>query len=374
MEITICSATTRQQPHRSPKAELKSAEKNMISGGIAGCIGKTCTAPLARLTVLYQVGPLLEQAHARSAAAAAASSSSSKAPPVEPVRLTQDSLWKTLRALVRREGLLSLWNGNLTSVIHRFPYSAINFASYEFAKSHLGSGDDNHDSSYIRLTCGAISGAAACISCYPLDIVRTRLTVGASTISESSGGSKSAVGRKGKILGLLLQIIEREGILGLYRGMGASLSVAMPNLAIGFTVYGKLKETMIDRRGMFYNRETGHLNSYGALLAGCVSGACSSLVMFPMDVIRKRMQVMGVVPTADTICEETATVSRDKLKTKGMAYHARMIFAHNGIRGFYRGLASEILKVCPMVAITFCSYELVKDTLNSVFPTREDEV
>jgi hypothetical protein len=359
----------------------------MISGGIAGCIGKTATAPLSRLTVLYQVGPLLEQAQARAAAAAAsaASSSSSSSKPTVPSQpiagspsnaIIQDSLWKTLRTLVQREGFLSLWNGNLTSVIHRFPYSAINFASYEYAKSYLGSGDDHHDSSYIRLTCGAISGATSCISCYPLDIVRTRLTVGGSTGSmQSSGSSSSSLNgaapksSRGKILGLVLQIIEREGIFGLYRGLGASLSVAMPNLAIGFTVYGKLKETMIDRNGFFVNHSTGHLNSYGALLSGSISGACSSLVMFPMDVIRKRMQVMGVVPTADTICEETATVSKEKLKSKGMTYHARMIFAHSGIRGFYRGLASEILKVCPMVAITFCSYELVKDSLDSVFPS-----
>ena len=33
--------------------------KSLISGGMAGCIGKTLTAPLSRLTILYQVGPLL---------------------------------------------------------------------------------------------------------------------------------------------------------------------------------------------------------------------------------------------------------------------------------------------------------------------------
>jgi hypothetical protein len=33
--------------------------------------------------------------------------------------------------VVGKEGFLAFWKGNLTSVIHRFPYSAINFHCYE---------------------------------------------------------------------------------------------------------------------------------------------------------------------------------------------------------------------------------------------------
>ncbi len=44
-------------------------------------------------------------------------------------------LWRYVRGgaqkVIDRGGMLSLWKGNLTSVIHRFPYSAINFYCYE---------------------------------------------------------------------------------------------------------------------------------------------------------------------------------------------------------------------------------------------------
>jgi solute carrier family 25 (mitochondrial phosphate transporter), member 23/24/25/41 len=343
--LPVCSSESRAKlRNHTPKAEIQSAEKNMIAGGMAGCIGKTFTAPLSRLTVLYQVGPLLERHHGGEA-------------------ITQDSIWKTLRSVVKREGILSMWNGNLVSILHRFPYSAINFSVYEAAKNHMGSGDDNHDSSFVRFSCGAIAGLVACVSCYPLDIVRTRLAVGGVALSSSS----STINSRSKAVNIVLSILEKEGVFGLYRGLGASLSVVMPNLALGFTVYGKIKETMIDQKGVFVNSETGHLNIFGALLSGCLSGATSSMLLFPLDVIRKRLQVVGVVH------DKTAPAIDGPPPRQGMLYHARMIFAHHGLRGFYRGLGSEILKVCPMVAITFSSYEVVKDILDARYPNSENE-
>lgn len=353
-DVTVCSSDARNTKHLTGLEQVKFAEKNMIAGGIAGCIGKTVTAPLSRLTVLYQVSPMLDHtvSHGHSSKRG----------------MVHDSIWVTLRNIVQKEGILSLWNGNFTSVIHRFPYSAINFASYEFAKSYLGTGDKHHESSTTRLVCGAISGAASCIFCYPLDVVRTRLTVGNIEIPGAPRHSS-------KIIGVLKQIVEREGILGLYRGLTASLSVAMPTLAISFTVYGKLKEIIIDKDfdGIFVNKATGHVSPYGSLLCGSISGMCSSLVMFPLDVIRKRMQIMGAITPAGGSSSGAGLeglASSSAPQRHGMLYHGRMIFAQNGVRGFYRGLAPEIMKVCPMVAITFCSYELVKDTLEEHFPDK----
>jgi solute carrier family 25 (mitochondrial phosphate transporter), member 23/24/25/41 len=363
VDMTASNDETSQLVNNSEaKHFVQSAEKNMIAGGIAGCVGKTLTAPLSRVTILYQVGPLLAQNQQTS----------------KQFRLqTKDSIISTLRLIIRQEGFRSLWKGNFTAVLHRFPYSAINFASFEFCREQLELYTPQVDPTTRRLLAGAFSGATSCILCYPLDIVKTRLTVGLQTAKKnvtmnngSNNNSNSII--SSKILQQILHIAETEGWRGLFSGLPASLAVAVPTFAVSFTVYGRMKEFLLTTQPFAYYCTTllhthrqqrqhhltsPHLNAFGALLAGSVSGVFSALIIFPIDVIRKRMQVAGIM-------KPTLTSSREN----SMFQQIRTIYKQTGIRGFYSGLLAEILKVCPMVAFTFCSFELLKDILDPYFP------
>ena len=308
---------------------MNQESKSMISGGIAGSVGKTVTAPLSRLTILYQVSPVLSTA---------VSSSLGKQQEV----LIKGSLYDVCLKVIREEGVQAFWKGNLTSILHRFPYSAINFSTYEMTKSFFVEKVTKTESPAVRFICGAFSGAAACIACYPLDLVRTRLTV-----MQKPGKSNHG------IFQTLLNIIKFEGYTGLYRGLGISLIVSVPNLAIGFSAYGTGKEFLLKQNNRMYAKN-GHLTPVGALVCGSFSGILSSLIVFPADVVRRRMQVRGIVKSSiDNSIVRRPTAIEESVK----------IFKHEGIRGMYRGILPEILKVTPMVGITFCTYEFLMDIL-----------
>jgi solute carrier family 25 phosphate transporter 23/24/25/41 len=326
------------------KYQFLSASKNILAGGIAGSFAKTVTAPLARLTVLYQVSPIL-----------AAQGGQTKIK-------VDDSLWKSMRNIVRTEGFFSLWKGNFTAVIHRFPFSAINFASFEALRFYTS---NMEDTMLHRIGCGGLAGAIACFICYPLDLVRVRLTVG--TITDNAVNAKDKKPKlTSKIMDMFAETLEKDGFRGLYRGLTVTLLVAVPNYALSFGVYGQVKKYMLhEKKGTFVHKKTGHLTATGSLISGCISGMFCSTVLFPIDVIRKRMQVSGGSSSSSKSSPQQPNIS----KPKGFVAHARSITAADGLRGFYRGLFPELLKVCPMVALTFCSYEISKNFLDQYYPS-----
>ena len=200
---------------------------------------------------------------------------------------------------------------------------------------------------------GAFAGATATVACYPIDLVRTRLATQLNTDIRYTG-IRHAVQR----------ISAEEGMLGLYRGMGATLMVTVPNLAINFTLYESLKEyarslrrsqihpglTHVERKQAAERHSDMQLSVTDTLLCGGTAGIVSSLVTFPIDVVRRRLQISaihaenaGIRPTATGIAAD--------------------LFRSQGVSGFYRGLTPELMKVVPMVGITFGTFERLKKVL-----------
>ncbi|DBA00895.1 TPA: hypothetical protein N0F65_006095 [Lagenidium giganteum] len=306
----------------------------LMAGGVAGSIGKTVTAPLSRLTILFQVHSMVSTRH---------------------TDRYSSSVVGAFGKVMRNEGLLALWKGNGASVLHRFPYSAVNFFTFEVVKTAIVT--QNHpsfkDKSWTTMfASGAIAGAVATIACYPIDLIRTRLATQLNTDVRYHGIRHAAQ-----------RISAEEGVFGLYRGLGATLMVTVPNLAINFTLYEGLKNyarTYRDaqrRRRMEVDEivalqdDNMHIGVVDTLICGGLAGIASSLVTFPVDVVRRRLQISG-------IHAETHGIPPTPWGIATELYHTQ------GVRGFYRGLTPELMKVVPMVGITFGTFEKLKKVMD----------
>lgn len=359
--------------------KLTSSQKNMIAGGIAGCIAKTTTAPLSKLTILKQVDPMFMKTKI------CTSNSSITAT----VLSYNSNIFSDLRNMCKNKGgIRSLWSGNLTAVIHRFPYSAINFSAFEASNKFLSKyiNGNSHETMTTRFLSGSFAGAMACIACYPLDLVRTRLTVDLPKLIDSknktsysnnnttaitSNGGDVKVRLGGKIFDTVKQIVKEDGLQGLYRGLPISLLVSVSTLGISFSVYGFIKSKLIEIGGIYTIKHTHRsdvalsithtyqLSPIGSLLSGCLSGVVSSLVTFPLDVVKKRMQMMcgsnQAMMMHQTMYQESHTI----------VSMMRKIWLKEGHRGFYGGISAELMKVCPQVAIMYCSYEMAQNFLRN---------
>lgn len=70
--------------------------------------------------------------------------------------------------------------------------------------------DEHHvspkETPFIRLICGGVAGAIACTACYPMELVKTRLTVDKK--NHYSG-----------IVNTFTSVVRNEGFLRLYKGL-----------------------------------------------------------------------------------------------------------------------------------------------------------
>ncbi|KKY38585.1 putative mitochondrial carrier protein leu5 [Diaporthe ampelina] len=87
------------------------------------------------------------------------------------------------------------------------------------------------------------------------------------------------------------------------------------------------------------------LQSWAELLAGGVAGLVSQTCSYPLEVVRRRMQVAGAVGDGRRL---------------RIAETAALIMKERGIRGLFVGLTIGYVKIVPMSAVSFFTYERLK--------------
>jgi hypothetical protein len=81
---------------------------------------------------------------------------------------------------------------------------------------------------------------------------------------------------------------------------------------------------------------------------------------FPIDLVRRRMQLEGAGGKA-------------RVYTSGLVGTFRHIIKTEGWFGLYRGIIPEYYKVIPSVGIVFMTYELIKQVLGPKVDEYDDE-
>ncbi|KAF2088516.1 solute carrier family 25 member 42 [Saccharata proteae CBS 121410] len=288
---------------------------SFVAGGVAGAVSRTVVSPLERLKILFQV-----QSHGRNE--------------------YKMSIWKALGKMWREEGWRGFMAGNGTNCIRIVPYSAIQFGAFNFYKRYFEDSPGRPLNPYQRLFCGGLAGITSVTFTYPLDIVRTRLSIQSASFE---GLSQKAKDELPGMWGLLKAMYKNEGgILALYRGILPTIAGVAPYVGLNFMVY----ETM---RGFFTHEGDANPGVLGKLGAGAVSGAVAQTFTYPFDVLRRRFQIN--------------TMSGMGYQYKGIWDAVTIIIKHEGIKGLYKGISPNLLKVAPSMASSWLSFELTRDFL-----------
>ncbi|GAM82319.1 hypothetical protein ANO11243_002980 [Dothideomycetidae sp. 11243] len=306
----------------APLRDEGSRTQVLAAGAMAGLVSRFCIAPLDVVKIRLQL-----QSHSLS--------DPFSIPPSLRGPVYKGTI-PTLLTIVRQEGITGLWKGNVPAEALYLTYGSIQFLSYRSTTQALAALPEPYHlpgpaTSFIA---GAVAGSAATTATYPLDLLRTRFAAQGSERIYTS------------LLTSVRDIARYEGPRGFFRGLGAGIGQIVPYMGLFFSLYESCKPICA---GLKLPLES--LGS-GEAIAGIAASVLSKTVVFPLDTVRKRLQVQG--PTRAKYVHRNIP-----LYDKGVIATLKAIVVREGSRGLYRGLPVSLIKAAPASAITVWTYERV---------------
>lgn len=176
------SAISGNKPGNKTEQKKKGVYKNFISGGISAAFARTVVNPLERLEILRQV---------------------------DNIDYKGLNVYRSMVNFFKTQGIPGFFKGNSAALIRIFPFSAIEFYSFEFYKNLLIRGrPERQNSLTYTLLCGGLTGLNAITLTFPLDVARTRLAINTLNSPVKDTG----------VFQTLIKLYNNEGFRGLYKG------------------------------------------------------------------------------------------------------------------------------------------------------------
>lgn len=269
--------------------------ENFMLSGIAAVISKTFAAPIERIKLLVQnQEEMLKKGTLK-----------------KPYRGIADCF----KRVVKNEGIMSLWRGNLANCLRYFPTQALNFSFKDKikAKFKLSKSDTYSLKLSKNLASGGLAGGISLMFVYPLDFARTRLANDLKSTKKGAGERQF-----NGLIDVYKKTVATDGIAGLYRGFCISCVGIIIYRGFYFGLYDTIKEVFnLDQSSVGMSFCIG----YGVTV---VSGIAS----YPIDTIRRRMMM----------------TSGEGIKYKGSFDCATQIFKNEGCLSLMKGAGANVLR------------------------------
>lgn len=248
--------------------------------------------------------------------------------------------WRCISDIARTEGLRSFYRGLAPPLVGLAGLNSVVFGSYGFMKRFLQDGKDTPLSLMQIYECGVVVGFCTVLITTPTELIKCRAQVFLSESQLKQGGNSTfKVG---------YEIYKHFGIRGLFSGLTVTTLRDVPSFGVYFAAYEFFKRKYIpdyESTNVVTLREIIALN-----VAGGLAGALSWLVVYPVDMVKSRLQTQPLVNPEYT----------------GIIDCFKKVYRAEGPKAFSNGLTATLLRAFPLNAITFFVYELTMRFLETV--------
>lgn len=257
------------------------------------------------------------------------------------------SLSPIARGILANQGVRGFWSGTAVALTMSIPNTVLFMTAYEKFKILLrenlaSSRVDGQDRWWVPALAGGFARVFSVSVISPLELARTI----------------KASGNSGNTLQIMKEVVQSEGIRGLYKGWVPTLWRDCPfsaiywfnvemfrpiyyNLLLSASTYGKDGEVPASPSNNTWR------TSASVFLAGSTGSLIAAVITHPFDVIKTQKQL-------------TTTASTDATLSLGSVGSIVHIVKQEGFYGVFRGLSMRLLTVIPGSAILVTVYEAVK--------------
>ncbi|KAL6301248.1 mitochondrial carrier [Sparassis latifolia] len=248
--------------------------------------------------------------------------------------------------ILKNEGPLAFYKGTLTPLLGIGVCVSIQFGALEYSKRYFaqhnrahnrgGPGGATLDDAQIFIS-GIFAGLANGVVSGPVEHIRIRLQTQSATNPVYAGPYDA-----------IKKIYAARGIPGIYKGQVVTLWREAVGYGIYFWAYEKLMQREMAKKGI----RRDQVNPANAVLFGAAAGYALWAVIYPIDMIKSRMQTDGFS-------------AADGQKYKSTLDCVRKVWRTEGIGAFTRGLGPTLIRSPFANGATFLGFEMANRFLNS---------
>ncbi|CAB1450812.1 unnamed protein product [Pleuronectes platessa] len=280
----------------------------LINGGIAGIVGVTCVFPIDLAKTRLQ-----NQRHGQ-----------------QVYKSMMDCLVKT----VKSEGYFGMYRGAAVNLTLVTPEKAIKLAANDLFRHHL-SKDGKGLTVFKEMLAGCGAGMCQVVVTTPMEMLKIQLQDAGRLVAQQQ---KPVMMTPAKLVAtntIAKELLQTQGIRGLYRGLGATLMRDVPFSMVYFPLFANL-----NRLGKPSPEASSPF--YWAFFSGCAAGSTAAVFVNPCDVVKTRLQSMSKVSSEETYTGVMDCVSK--------------IMRKEGPSGFLKGAGCRALVIAPLFGIAQVMY------------------
>lgn len=245
----------------------------------------------------------------------------------------------------RQVGLRGLYRGTTPALMANIAENSVLFMSYGFCQQLIrltaGLHSDAVLSDMQKACAGSVASIFASLVLCPTELVKCRMQ----TMYEMEASGKISKSQN-TVWSVVKTIMRTEGALGFFNGLTTTIAREVPGYFCFFGAYELCRSAFAEHMKC----DKDDIGVLPVVFSGGFGGGCLWLLVYPMDCVKSRIQVMSMTSKQVGFFKTLLTIARTE-----------------GVRALYSGLTPTMVRTFPANGALFLGYEASRKLMMKQF-------